>query len=224
MQQNSIRWWTVIIGVLLWMSPVSDLSAYRTILMNLEDLATRAPRIVAGLCTSRNKGKVVVGTNGGNLAYTEYTFRVTDVIKGKVGDPLIIRQVNLGRKPMSEAQGSEETTALQPVPRNPLPLPDYQPGQEVFLFLTEDSKLGLTSPLGIQQGVFDIETARGEKLVSSRVSNTTLLRGISPERKAALGLFARRDPIPPRKAAETTAGPFGYEAFVSLVKELSEGR
>ncbi len=145
---------------------------------------------------------MVVGGNG--LAYTEYVFDVTAVIKGNVDDPLIVRQVNLGREP---PDGGEVTP--QPVPRNPLPLPEYQLGQEVVLFLTEESTLGLTSPLGMQQGVFDVQTLRGKKFVSSRFSNITLLRGISADSR-----------FPP-KGAETLTGPFQYDSFVSLVKELS---
>jgi hypothetical protein len=226
MQQKSIGRWVVamgLMGILVLISPVSDLLAFRMVLMNLEELATRAPRIVAGVCTAQQDGEMVVGAKGETLAYIEYTFRVTDVIKGNVGETLTIRQVNLGRKPASGAPGLDGGTVARPRPYNPVPLPQYQVGQEVMLFLTEDSELGLTSPLGMQQGVFDVRDARGKKFVSSRFSNTSLFRGISPERTAAFGLSTRPDPRPSPKVAEVPAGPFRYEAFVSLVQELAKG-
>jgi hypothetical protein len=196
---------------------VPQVSAYRLSLMNLADLATLSGRAFAGVCIAREEGEMVVGTQAQRLAYVQYTFRVTDVLKGSVGDTVTIRQVDLGRRP-SATPGPNGSV---PVPYNPVPLPEYEVGQEVVLLLTPESPLGLTSPVGMQQGVFDVQTARDKKFVSSRFSNATLFRSMSVEKLARTGAFSSAELGLVKKAQEAPSGPLPYESFASLVKKLA---
>lgn len=181
--------------------------------MNIQEMTATAERIVVGVCTAREEGEVPVAPGGAPVGFTQYTFQITDHLKGNVGETMTIRQVQLGRKP--PFQGIE-----QPLGRNPLPLPDYQPGQEVLLFLGGDSSLGLTSPVAMDGAVFEVETSGGRKTFKRRFGNLGLFRDLSAEQLAAtrqlspeeIALFSvkEHEPIP-------------YVPFVSLVRKLMNG-
>ena len=83
-------------------------------------------------------------------------------------------------------------------------IPDYQKGQELLLFLHGDSRLGLTSPVGLAQGVFQLKrTAEGEIGVLNALENTNLeyrLRGAAAQESGMsaveLNSVATKRPIP----------------------------
>lgn len=200
---------TVVLGVIL----APEASAFRMVSMNLAEMSATAERIVVGVCTAREDGALPVSPGGPSVGFTQYTFRVTDSLKGTPGQTLTIRQVRLDRRPPS--QGIE-----QPVSRNPLPLPEYQPGQEVLLFLGGDSSLGLTSPVAMEQAVFDVETSGGRRVFKHRVANRSLFQNMSVSNLAvSKGLSQTEIALFPLKEHE----PIPYEPFVSLVRKLMNG-
>jgi len=95
------------------------------------------------------------------LDVTTYTFMVLEAIKGPGnGETVRIRQAG---KPGGNA----------PIPG----LPGYRKGQEILLFLHPDSRLGLTSPVGMIQGVFsEIELPDGERGYCNGIGNRNLVR------------------------------------------------
>ena len=103
--------------------------------VNLDELVGLSERVflgrVAGVKSSFDSR---IGIN-----VTSYTFIVTEGLKGvKTGDTIHVRQVG--------------GTAGAPSPVSGLPV--YRKGGEILLFLHGDSRLGLTSPVGLLQGVF----------------------------------------------------------------------
>jgi hypothetical protein len=107
---------------------------------------------------------------------TVYTFSVLEGIRGpKTGDTVQIRQVgSRGRK-------------YSPVPG----LPGYSKGQEVLLFLHGDSRFGLTSPVGLSQGVFRaIDKPDGRKGYVNGVGNRNLNASGQPAYKSIPPAFA----------------------------------
>ncbi|MFZ5876658.1 MAG: hypothetical protein ACOYXU_09635 [Nitrospirota bacterium] len=194
---------------------VPDFSwAYRMFPMNVEEMSTQADRIVVGVCIAREEGNLPSEQDGRALTFTQYTFQVTDSIKGNVGQTLTIRQVRLGGRP-TPAVGGQALRSGRPL------LPDYQPGQEVLLFLGPDSALGLTSPVALDEAVFDVETQDGQKFFKRRSGNRGLFRDMSADQLAAdRGLSREETALFPVKDRESLP----EEPFRSLVRKLSRGR
>ncbi len=199
---------------------VTDSLPFQMLPMNLQEMASNATRIVVGVCTTREEGEITSGSGGQPLRFTKYTFNVTEAIKGNIGQTLTIRQVRLGGKPVPNGSSRGNAGIEQPLDFNPLPLSEYQPGQEVLLFLGEDSTLGLTSPVAMDQAVFDIESNLGQKFLKHRFANQFLFRGMSAQElaqskqlsAAELALFSvkEKEPIP-------------YAPFISLIRKLVTG-
>jgi len=230
MTKNKILFLPLFIGFAftLFLLMVKIGFAYRMVPMNIEEMAAKADRIIVGLCTVRNEGEMEVGKKERPLDYTEYSFLIRDVIKGNVGLTLTIRQVKLGGSPGSQGSplGSDGKGQLLFV--NPIPLPEYEPGKEVFLFLEKDSVLGLTSPMAMEQAVFDVQTIEGKKYLSNRLGNRSLFEGVSVEQISAsrklsaaeIAIFQKTGQGPGLKDQESY-GPFPYEPFVSLIRKLA---
>jgi len=205
--------WCKAVGRVAWvlvlvcgLAPVHVRDGHATMLgmpLKIGDIIRRADRIFAGICTARREGDMPVGKS--RLAYTEYTFKVTDVIKGNIGKTLAIRQVDLGRRP-----GEVGPNGKPLLVRNPLPLPDYLPGEHILLALVKESGLGLTSPVGVSQGVFRISTVRGHQFVDG---------GVTPLQQADLLTYGAIT-----KGKEQAEQSRSYESFVSMIRHLSQAK
>lgn len=124
--------------------------------LNLEEMVFSADRIFLGR---------VVGSSSGydsriSADVTIYTLVILEGIKGVLnGDSFQIRQV--GR--------------LDGGPSPVIGLPVYKKGEEVILFLHGNSRFGLTSPVGLSQGVFHTVLSRdGSKGYLNAVGNRNL--------------------------------------------------
>ncbi len=204
--------------------------AYRMVPMNLEEMAAKADRIFVAQCLTRSEGEMIVEQGKRPLRFTEYTFQISDTIKGNVGQTLTIRQVRLGGSPGALSTNKEGGGGVQPLDVNPIPLPEYEPGKEVLLFMGEDSILGLTSPISMDQAVFDVNTINGNKYFSNRLGNRLLFRGISIEQLSASKNLSETEMAILQEAGQGPLlgeqegyGPFPYETFVSLVRKLANG-
>lgn len=201
----------VLTAWLFGLAPV-EAFAFRTVPINLADMSAQAERIVVGVCTAKEVGQLVVTPGGHRLRFTQYTFQVLDNIKGSPGQTLTIRQVQLGRLAGSSGAG-------QSLERSPLPLPDYQPGQEVLLFLGPDSSLGLTSPVAMDQAVFDVAAQGGQKVFKNRAGNRFLFRNMSAKQFAVThGLSSDEEALFSLKEGE----PIPHAPFLSLIKKLAQ--
>jgi hypothetical protein len=112
-----------------------------------------AGRVVRGRCVAA--APVVVAVGGARIAATEYTFAVSETLKGPAGTTLRFRQVGRpegGRGDLGELVG----------------LPVYSPGTEYVLFLLPESRSLLTSPVSAAGGAFFV---RGDSLVASGISH-----------------------------------------------------
>ncbi len=91
-----------------------------------------------------------------NMIVTYTTFSVSDVLKGQVGATHTVKQVG-GRLP-----SEDQELNVQAVPR-------FTPGREYVVFLYGVSKSGFSSPVGLAQGRFSIETgAAGRHVTNGR--------------------------------------------------------
>lgn len=119
--------------VLTLLSALGWATSVRT--LNLFEMVELSDRVFEGRCLSAET-KVEESTR---LPIVEYTFEVRQAIKGvQAGQKIVFRQVGSMRGGIAG-------------------IPHYRKGQELLLFLHADSKLGLTSPVGLAQGTFRLE-------------------------------------------------------------------
>lgn len=113
-----------------------------------EDVDARADRVFVGTC----RGVRVVRATGVPFPVTEYVFELEDVIQGASrlpggpGARIVFRQ----------AGGTAPDGSSWRIPG----MPRYREGQRYRLALHGDSSVGLTSPVGLGQGVRHLGPAR----------------------------------------------------------------
>jgi hypothetical protein len=72
-------------------------------------------------------------------------------------------------------------------------VPRFTPGERVVLFLYPESRLGLTSPVGLGQGRLSIlRDKQGQDVAASPLGNRELLRGLSADAGERLGPEVRQ--------------------------------
>jgi hypothetical protein len=163
-------------------------------IMNLPDMVERAERVFHGRCTMvENTEQEVAG-----IPVTQYTFVVRKAIKGtQEGETVVFRQLR--------SEG----------PRGLADVPSYSVGDELLLFLKKESRVGLTSPVGLAQGAFAVKRFPGGRIaVINSVKNRNLTAGLSLERGTSLGLT----PAEYEMLGQGEAVPL--ETFSSVVSRL----
>lgn len=131
--------------------------------LTLEQLSQRAATIFSGRCTGV---RVESDPNVGWV--TLATFEVERAVKGRVGRTATLRL--LGGRSDLEPRAAE-------VPG----MPRFRRGDEVVLFLYGTSAIGLTSPVGLGQGKFDVvRDKRGRKIAVNAFGNERLLERLPP--------------------------------------------
>ncbi len=137
-----------------------------------------------GRCLSAETADQVIG-----LVVVEYTFEVLEGMKGtEAGERITFRQVTGSRGAQRGIAG----------------LPSYKVGEDMVLFLHPDSRLGLTSPVGMTQGVFRVRRSEdGQLRVANSLSNRNLGLELSDRvvsemdlSPAEIGSLSRSAPIP----------------------------
>ena len=171
---------------------------FDTIPMNLEEIIETSGRIFAGRCT---KVEEIENDTESNLPVIKYTFKITEGIKG------------IGKK--------EEIVfkQWQPTVRES----NYETGKKYVLFLYPESKRGLTSPVGLSQGLFQVEEKgliRKKEVVRNKVSNRGLSRNLQTQKRISIenDKFIN-DYI--HRCSELGI-PMRYKEFVKAVKYLME--
>ena len=189
----------------------ADLFATRVLHRNLQELSNLSKRVFVGRCVYVTES---FNPGGGLPPYTEYTFEVTESIKGNVGGMITFRQYGL----RSPRQISENLAYVGRIPGMPI----YQEGQEYVIFLIGDSSLGLTSPVGLFQGAFFVIEENGRKMVINGNNNVGLFKELSAE-KMELGLSSNLSQN--EKGLMTVKkGPLNYNDFISLVRKMVNGK
>lgn len=189
-------------ALLLAMLMAATAQATRVRVMNLAELVEHAQRIFVGRCVAEEAAAA------GSIPYTRYTFEVLDAVKGVGGERVTVGQFGVTR-PRAMPGGKMQVTRISGMPR-------YRPGDKVLLFLGPESAIGLSSPVGLQQGAFLVlGEGRRQKLVNA-VDNRNLShgldlhwmieRGVGAEAAAAMSRFP--------------GGAMDYEHFLQLLKTL----
>jgi hypothetical protein len=156
--------------------------------MTLRDLVVRGDRIVRGTVVAANEGTLSAG--GGNIPIVTYSIRVDEALKGGVARGDVI-EVRLLASMKQVSNGSLRRAAIL------RDLPKFAVGREYLFVLTRPSKIGLSTTVGLGQGLFELRGRPGQEQAVNEANNLGLFRGV------------QNAPAPP--------GPMPY---ASLVKEI----
>ncbi len=137
--------------------------------MNLRDLVANADRIVRGTVISSQESTVSAG--GGNIPVVTYRIRVDESLKGAATAGQTIEVRLLG--PIKEvAKGSLRRGALY------RDLPQFRVGGDYLFVLTRPSAIGLSTTVGLGQGLFQLRGRPGAELAVNGANNLGLLSGL----------------------------------------------
>jgi hypothetical protein len=186
----------------------ADASATSTLKMNLDQLQTRSARILRGTVLSAKAGTIEAG--GGALPIVTYKVRVDEAFKGafdevKAGSKVVEVRMVAEAKSAAGADGMRHVSPFRDVPR-------LLPGQEYVLFLTADSRIGLSTTVGLAQGCFSILHQGKEESVVNGLDNAGLFDAARTSALAAPALTA-----PAR-------GPMPYSEFARHIRDAVAGK
>ena len=137
--------------------------------VDLPRLASSAARVFRGTVTDVRAGSVKVG--GGELATTIYRIRVTETFKGEFATFKDITYADVemlgGIKAASRSGNVRHFSVFRDMPR-------LERGRDYLLFLTAESSIALSSPVGLEQGCFDIDTSLPSQPTANRLNNAGL--------------------------------------------------
>ncbi len=141
--------------------------------LDLPHMASSAARVFRGTVTDVRPGVIKVG--GGELATTIYRIRVTETFKGEFATFKDIAYADVemfgGIKGKSTGNGVRRFSAFRD-------MPVLERGREYLLFLTAESSIALSSPVGLAQGLFEIDTSIPSEPTANRMSNAGLAADI----------------------------------------------
>lgn len=143
---------TIFISLCLFSSLLISPTLFATSVLpvSLEQLSTRAALIFYGTVISNQVEKD--SPSGQIVTLTE--FEVIDLIKGDTESRHTIKQLGGYLK---------DADIMFKIPG----VPEFQIGNQYVIFLPEKSSLGFSSPIGLHQGSFSVQTIDGEKIISN---------------------------------------------------------
>jgi hypothetical protein len=154
------------------MSPRAEATTVKH--FDLGKMTSSAARVFRGTVTDVRAGKVKVG--GGELATTIYRIRVTETFKGEYAtfkDVTYADVEMLGDiKIHSQPNGIRHFSVFREMPL-------LERGRDYLLFLTAESKIALSSPVGLAQGCFDIDPSIPSQPTANRLNNAGLVAGVT---------------------------------------------
>ncbi|NND44079.1 MAG: hypothetical protein HKN58_02060 [Xanthomonadales bacterium] len=148
-------------------------SAAMVIKMGFGDLVGNADKIFRGTVMTSEPGTVAMG--GSEFPTVVYTVRVDDALKGDFGAGkagAVIELTMLGNLKSETASGSVQRLASLDI--NPI----LEVGGEYVLFTTAPSAAGLSTTVGLGQGLFSIfNNADGRDLATNGLNNHGMFDG-----------------------------------------------
>ena len=135
-----------------------------------------------------------------NLMTVVVTLQVEETLKGIGASTFTFRQAVIDKQDQQQNMG-------------------YRTGQHLLLVLIKPSQYGLTSPAGMEQGRFRIESQGVGKLSATNgLGNAGLFRGLDSQLQAK-GL--RITPESQDLIAKPSAGPISLEQLKTLIRTIA---
>jgi hypothetical protein len=167
MRLTSAAWCAGLIVASFATAPCADATTVKH--FDLGGMTASADRVFRGTVTDVRPGSVKVG--GGKLATTIYRIRVVESFKGQFATFKDVTYADVemigGIKAAAEKSGPRHFSAFRDMPR-------LERGRDYLLFLTAESSIALSSPVGLAQGCFDIDTSGPAEPTANRVNNAGL--------------------------------------------------
>ncbi len=164
--------------------------------VNLENLVLHSETIFTGKCLS-----VLSGLDAKGLPYTQYGFRVIEMLRGAPTDLVTVKQFGY-----SSSHGGATQNVVQIAG-----MPEYFSEHTYLIFLGPKSSLGFSAPIGLFQGAFWINDA---KQAVNALGNRNLTfdgsRGAEPSSVSA-------------GDSELVRGPVSYGRLKTLIQQLLRG-
>jgi len=177
---------------------------------NVNELFSSIPNVVdlVGDSESIFRGMVEDVTDGieNGVPYTQVTMRVTESIRGDLGDTYTFRQFGLmAPKTMGNGKGNLNVT--------PAGWATYSVGEDTVLFLYERARItGLQTTTGLGQGKVTLKGGNAE----SQFGNVGLFSNLEVDQKS----LNDKD----KRLLATKKGAVNAESFVSFVRKAVKGR
>jgi hypothetical protein len=192
-ERRQVPW---LAGVLLWaLVPVAARADFIVRPVNLAYLTQRADVIVQGrVVEARYEGM----PNYPHIPTVVVTLQVESMLRGPETARYTFRQFLL---PSQSKRGKVS----------------YVIGQRLLLFLPSPSRVGLSSPIGHEQGRFHIlKDARGQEVVENEIGNRGLFNDVATEAESS-GVGLTQDEA---RVVATPRGPVALHSMLSLVEHL----
>ena len=145
-------------------------SAALVMKMGLGDLVGNAEKVFRGTVLTKEPGTVSMG--GSEFSTVVYTLRVDDALKGNFDAKPVVTLTMLGNLKSEVSSGNMQR--LSALDMNP----DLQVGGDYVLFTTAPSAVGLSTTVGLNQGLFHIfNDANGRELTANGLGNQGIFGG-----------------------------------------------
>jgi hypothetical protein len=145
-------------------------SAAMVMKMGLGDLVGNADKVFRGTVLTKEPGTVSMG--GSEFSTVVYTVSVDDALKGDFGAKPIMTLTMLGNLKQDVSTG--EYKRLSVIDMNP----DLAVGSDYVLFTTAASSAGLSTTVGLGQGLFRIfDDADGHDMTANMLNNHGIFDG-----------------------------------------------
>lgn len=161
-------------------------SAALVMQMGLSDLVGNADKVYRGTVLTKEPGTVFAG--GGELSTVVYTIRVDDALKGDFGsgkDAAVIELTMLGNLKADISSGNAKRLTVLDMN------PDLNVGNDYVLFTTAKSSAGLSTTVGLDQGLFRIfNNADGGDMTANGLGNQGIFDGPVSYEELKTAIFA----------------------------------
>jgi len=144
---------------------------------DLPRMTSSAARVFRGTVTDVRAGTKKVG--GGEIATTIYRIKVTEAFKGEFATFKNITYADVEMLGSIKAEKPVKGVQHFSIFRD---MPQLERGQDYLLFMTAESSIALSSPVGLAQGCFDIDTTEPGEPTQNRALN----RGLAADVKGAI--------------------------------------
>ncbi len=174
--------------------------------LNLSELLQDAQHVFVGTCLTNN----TVMDPSTRMMSTFTSFQVDDPLKGQLGDTHTIKQI-------AQRVNTDKITILIPN------VPTFIVGQQYVVFIPKPSKLGYSSPVGLEQGAFDIIQKNQQTVVTNGRDFGDLLSAAN--QSADKDLVLQGKPSSPRLTFNPNANQITMPLtnFIEVVKNM-EGK
>jgi hypothetical protein len=140
--------------------------------LSLSQMIERAGKIFRGTVIDFQPGTVSVG--GGDLPTVTYRFRVDQDFKGEFTEKDGVKYAEITMLgTIKDSRKENGLTKLSALPK----LPEFSVGSDYLLLMTPESEIGLSSPVGLGQGSFEIVQRDKEEWAKNEFNNAGLFNG-----------------------------------------------